>query len=205
MFSDMIGIQEKSLNAALEAASLQQTGLPKIWRGESDGFWVEAVVLVRKRNGDKSYMLARRGADRLIRYARDCGRMSPVVSLVSIFPYKYLDTRRFDPCKGDEGEQRKYLAAATGKPAGEVAAMTAGQVQDAINADAIARQSENDSTDMGADKLAQAAEDNANLSVSDADAAKVATLRDIMETYRNKVEKAKKRQVKAFRRPSDNR
>lgn len=93
----MDGIKDRSLREALCDLGLQKIGLPKVWRSESDGFWLRAVVLVRKRNGDMSYMSAERRHDLLIRYKKDYGRMSPIVGLVLVHPYLYFDRERFMP------------------------------------------------------------------------------------------------------------
>lgn len=87
----MIEIKERSLNAALEATGLTRSGLPKCWIDESQGDWLKAIVLVKKRNGDKSYMLAERSRGGVIRYTRDFGRVSPFCGLLSIHPYEYTD------------------------------------------------------------------------------------------------------------------
>lgn len=144
--------KERSLNEALVAVGLQRIGLPKQWRDESDGFWIEALVLVRKRNGDKSYMLAKRGADRVIRYTRDFGRMSQFVSLISIHPYKYLDSEHLTDCGDSEEDKKKYLAAITDKPIEDVQEMSQNEVEEAINEQAITRQLENRDMDIAEDK-----------------------------------------------------
>lgn len=86
-------IKEQSLKDALNAACLQD--LPKQCRSDNDddGFWLKAVVLVKKRDFTQSYCLAERKADGKILYKRDFGTISPIIGLISIHPYIYLDTQ----------------------------------------------------------------------------------------------------------------
>lgn len=90
-----INITEESLRRALESLGLTQMGLPKMWRGEQDGFWIKALALVRKQNGDQSYCAVERDADGRIGYRMDFGRMSPILERVRLYPYVYLDEGRY--------------------------------------------------------------------------------------------------------------
>lgn len=94
-----MSVKEKSLAAALDAVRLKD--LPAPLSG-SDGYWIEALVLVRKRDMSESYCLARRGGNGLIRYVRDFGTLSPIVAdnkergiygLLRIYPCEFLDER----------------------------------------------------------------------------------------------------------------
>ena len=77
-------IKEQSLRLALSAAACRE--LPKAYR-DGSGFWIKAIVLVRKRNMTQSYALAERGADGVIRYVKDFGLMSQIEGLVSAMEY----------------------------------------------------------------------------------------------------------------------
>lgn len=211
----MIGIKERSLDAALEAAGLCRIGLPKQWRDESDGFWIKAVVLVKKRNGDRSYMLAERGADRIIHYKQDFGRMSPFIGLLSIHPYKYLDEGRFTAQEGSVEEQKAFLAANSEKTEAELASMTDKEVEEAVVDCAIEKQCENNETDrLGNDMLEKMEEEympiedviaeiaaNSDSSVSidlDGTTADVQTIEGFKfgSAHRNMNDKAKKAKAK---------
>lgn len=109
----MANVTEDSLRRALAELGLTQTGLPKMWRGEQDGFWIKAVALVRKLNGDRSYYAVERMADGRIVYRTDFGRMSPVMELVRVFPYVFLDEARYVDV-GDAGDRRFLLLAEAG-------------------------------------------------------------------------------------------
>lgn len=109
----MANVTENSLRRALAELGLTQTGLPKMWRGEQDGFWIKAVALVRKLNGDRSYYAVERMADGRIVYRTDFGRMSPVMELVRVFPYVFLDEARYVDV-GDAGDRRFLLLAEAG-------------------------------------------------------------------------------------------
>lgn len=89
---EMMDIKEESLRRALDATACRE--LPPPYR-EGAGFWVKAIVLVRKRNNTQSYALAERRADGLIRYTRDFGLMSQIAGLVSVHPYMYYDEERY--------------------------------------------------------------------------------------------------------------
>lgn len=88
-----MNINQQSLQQALEYSKCRE--LPKQWRNSDDSFWINAIVLVKKRNGDLSYAIAERSAGLKISYTRDFGRMSPIVGLVKIFPYIYLDVKHY--------------------------------------------------------------------------------------------------------------
>ena len=84
-------IKEESLARALQNAHLKE--LPKQYKGKDkdDNFWIEAIILVRKRNLDESYAIARRNGHGMLNIILDCGRMSPVMGVMNIYPYLYLE------------------------------------------------------------------------------------------------------------------
>lgn len=108
----MANITEESLNKALVELGLAQLGLPKEWNGESDGFWIRAIALVRKTNGDRSYYDIERDANGKISYKKDFGRMSPIAGLIRIYPYQYIDEARFVNV-GDAKDRRILLMSQT--------------------------------------------------------------------------------------------
>lgn len=99
-------IKEKSLRLAKEAASLKE--LPKPWREEDGGFWFEAILLVKKANLDQCYVLAERDGRGIIHYTRDFGSMSPILGIVGVYPYMYIDTSKIENLTTDK-EKRKAL------------------------------------------------------------------------------------------------
>lgn len=124
----ILSLKERTLRDALEYACCRD--LPKIYcEGSEQGYWIEAIVLVKKCNGDMTYTIARRGGDGMIRYVKDFGRMSGINGLVSIHPYLYLD---------------KSLLGYTEK---ELSALSDEERVKAYN-DAILRQRENKECDM---------------------------------------------------------
>lgn len=56
-------------------------------------FWLKAIALVKRMNGIESYVLAEHRADGYISYVHDFGPLSPIVSLISVHPYMYLEER----------------------------------------------------------------------------------------------------------------
>lgn len=101
-------IKEQSLKLALEATACRE--LPKAYK-DGAGFWIKAIVLVRKRNQTQSYALAERRADGVIRYVKDFGLMSQIEGLVSVHPYVYFDEERFMcPYKSVEAQRRSLLS-----------------------------------------------------------------------------------------------
>lgn len=101
-------IKEQSLKLALEATACRE--LPKVYK-DGSGFWIKAIVLVRKRNQTQSYALAERRADGVIRYVKDFGLMSQIEGLVSVHPYVYFDEERFMcPYKSMEAQRRSLLS-----------------------------------------------------------------------------------------------
>lgn len=163
----MLGIKERSLNAALEALGLQRVGLPKQWTDEKQGFWLEAIVLVKKKNGDQSYMLARRGKDRVIKYTRDFGKMSPFMGLLGIYPYKYFDLKRFMPYEGAK-ELREYMISIGLASKEMLDSMTDEEVRTMAFNEGVKKQEENDPIDVAADR--QASEDEAALQENNVEA-----------------------------------
>lgn len=88
-----MNIKEKSLKQALTSARVPE--LPKQYR-EGDGeYWLEAIVLVSKRDGTLSYAVAKREMDGAIKYISDYGNMSQIKGLISIHPYTYLNNYKY--------------------------------------------------------------------------------------------------------------
>lgn len=102
-----MNIKENSLKKALTAKCLSE--LPKQFREDSGEYWLEAIILVRKRNGSQSYMSGKRSADGKIIYTADFGEMSPIAGLMSVHPYVYLDKNKYMPYKNIE-QKRHALA-----------------------------------------------------------------------------------------------
>lgn len=100
--------KEETLQTALLAVGLQRRGIPRRYREKEDGFWIQAIVLVRKRNLEDCYCLYQRDGRGIMHLIRDFGSASPIISVKSIHPYMYLDEWRFNPCKSPE-EQRMFL------------------------------------------------------------------------------------------------
>lgn len=100
--------KEETLHAALQEVGLLSRGIPRRYREKEDGFWVQAIVLVRKRNLEECYCLYQRDGRGIMHLIRDFGTASPIISVKSIHPYMYLDEWRFNPCKSPE-EQRMFL------------------------------------------------------------------------------------------------
>lgn len=89
----MNNIKDISLSGALSAVGLKE--LPKAYRTGDKGFWINAVTLVRKRDMSESYALAKKGADGTVRYTKDFGHVSPIMALLAIHPYKFIDENRY--------------------------------------------------------------------------------------------------------------
>lgn len=102
----MIGIKEISLSRALERAACRS--LPSPFTEDGETFWLEAIALVRKRDGSQSYCLVEHRSDGLLLYKEDFGTMSPIFGLVSIHPYKVLDMERF-AFKGGDSKLVQHL------------------------------------------------------------------------------------------------
>ncbi len=102
-----MNIKEESLKKVLSELHIPE--LPKQAREDCGEYWLEAVVLVRKRDASQSYAVGKRGADGKIRYAADYGSMSQIVGLISIHPYMYLEKRKYMPY--DTIEQKRIALA----------------------------------------------------------------------------------------------
>lgn len=87
--SVIVSLKERTLRDALDYSCCRD--LPKVLSDVVSGYWIEAIVLVKKRNGDATYAIAKRGGDGIIHYVKDFGRMSGINGLVSIHPYLFLD------------------------------------------------------------------------------------------------------------------
>ncbi len=102
-----MNIKEDSLKRALTAKRLSE--LPKQFREDSGEYWLEAIILTRKRDGSQSYVAGKRGADKKIIYTSDFGTMSPIAALLSVHPYLYLDKKKYMPYETIE-QNRHALA-----------------------------------------------------------------------------------------------
>lgn len=101
-----MNINQQSLQQALEYTRCRE--LPRQWRESDNTFWVSAIILIKKRNGDYSYAIGERSADLKISYIKDFGRMSPIVGLVRVHPYMYLDLKHYLG-NGTIDELKKFL------------------------------------------------------------------------------------------------
>lgn len=90
-----MNIKEESLKKALTVARLPE--LPKQFREDNNEYWMEAVILTRKRDGSLSYAIGKRNESGKICYVADFGTMSQIIGLVSIHPYIYLDKKKYMP------------------------------------------------------------------------------------------------------------
>lgn len=90
-----MNIKENSLKRALTEKHLSE--LPKQFREDNGEYWLEAIILTRKRDGSQSYVAGKRKADGKITYIADFGNMSPIAGLISIHPYLYLDKKKYMP------------------------------------------------------------------------------------------------------------
>lgn len=130
-------IKEQSLQRALNHTLL--TELPPPLIKEKDNFWIEAIVLVRKRDYSQSYALATRKPDGKITYTADFGNMSPISGLIYIYPYTYLDQEKY-LIKGDITQKRDALARFIGndqQAKQAVAEMTDQEVENTITGIAV--------------------------------------------------------------------
>lgn len=152
----MANITEESLKSALTDLGLTQIGLPKIWRGEQDGFWIKALALVRKLNGDLSYYAVERNAEGLISYKTDYGRMSPIRERVRIHPYMFLDEARYVNV-GDEKDRRYHLFTVTEdeEEKSKVMTMSDEEVILKLRERGIRLQLESDESDLAATKIVE--------------------------------------------------
>lgn len=102
----MDGIKEVSLRRALESAGL---GVLPVRYSDGAGFWLRAVLLLRKRGNVESYALGERYGDGRVRIVRDCGDAVPIVGILGIYPYVYLDEARFGNVYSNAVHERAYL------------------------------------------------------------------------------------------------
>lgn len=100
--------KDTSLSKALEAARLQNKGLPPRYQEGKDPFWIKAIVLVVKRSMEECYCFYEQNAERYMKLIQDFGNPSPIVSIKSIHPFMYLDSDQFIP-KGGIDAKRAYL------------------------------------------------------------------------------------------------
>lgn len=102
--SETIG--EKSLRLALGYAGLRD--LPPQYK-EGDGWWVKALLLVRKRGLSESWCIAERDVRGVVRIIKDFGLVYQVVGILSVHPYEYLDYGTFGAEYKDAAEEREAL------------------------------------------------------------------------------------------------
>lgn len=146
-------IKEESLKKALTAVRIPE--LPKQFREEYGEHWLEAIVLVKKRDGSLSYAVADRATDGKIRYKADYGTMSQIAGLVSIHPYTYLDREKYMP-DGDIEHKRDVLVRFIGGDSDAeeaVSAMTDEEVEAAVISIAVETQYSNKSVNATHDKI----------------------------------------------------
>lgn len=150
-------IKEQSLKLALEATACRE--LPKAYK-DGAGFWIKAIVLVRKRNQTQSYALAERGTDGVIRYKKDFGLMSQIEGLVSVHPYVYFDEERFmHPYKSVEAQRRSLLSFFGLEREREIMEADTDKLELLSREMGIKMQLENNPQDIAADALKRAVED----------------------------------------------
>lgn len=134
-------IKEESLDRALEAAGLQQLGLPKQYKDGKDGFWIRALVLVQKRSLEECYCIYQQNADRYMRLLQDFGTPSPIMCVKSIHPYMYLDEAQLVPGGCLEAKRDSLRREMGDAPrAAEIDDMSEGEVVRSLLALAIDRQ-----------------------------------------------------------------
>lgn len=83
---------EQSLKEALFYLSITELP-PRQLQEDLSKFWIEAIALVQKRDGTKSYTLAKRSSFGRIRHIKDFGTSSQIVNLLAVHPIKTIDTR----------------------------------------------------------------------------------------------------------------
>ena len=151
-------IKEQSLKLALEATACRE--LPRVYK-DGSGFWIKAIVLVRKRNQTQSYALAERGADGVIRYVKDFGLMSQIEGLVSVHPYVYFDEERFMcPYKSAEAQRRSLLSFFGVERAQEIMEADVDKLEQLSREMGIKVQLENRPQDIAADAMRRAVEES---------------------------------------------
>lgn len=139
--------KEDSLRKALEAASLQQRGLPPRLTANKGGFWIKAIVLVQKRNLEECYCLYQQNEDGYMRLLRDFGSPSQILCIKSIHPYMYLDAAQFMPSGGLASKRFFYKNVLGGEQGGiDVDALDEAELdklllRNAINAQLAAEES----------------------------------------------------------------
>ena len=82
-------ITQSSLSKALSFAGCRD--LPKALNKDLGMFWIRAITLVRKKNGNEEYVISEQRATGLVNHIADFGTMSPIGSVIRFHPYMYLD------------------------------------------------------------------------------------------------------------------
>lgn len=103
-----MNIKEQSLKDALNFLKLDE--LPKQYREADAEQWLEAVVLVRKKDTSLSYAIAKRNADGRISYTHDFGHMSPIAGLVSVHPYLSAEPQGFVINESDLQKRERLIS-----------------------------------------------------------------------------------------------
>lgn len=83
--------------------------LPKQYE-EGSGFWLRAVVKVRKADNRNYYAIAERNGWGVMRYVKDCGPMMRIIALVGVYPFMYLNEKRYAIRNEGESDKRKRLS-----------------------------------------------------------------------------------------------
>lgn len=173
----MENIKDKSLRQALECSGCLE--LPKSKNNDDNGFWIRAIVLVRKLNCTSNYALAERRGDGCIIYTRDFGDMSPIIGLLSIHPYLFLDERLIPSTDGNG--YFGVLARELGIKIDEVRSYDSSRLVSCAREVAIKRQKERIEADAYADEISRVMdEDSRNspeFSLDDEDMGEVSTLK----------------------------
>lgn len=98
---------EQSLRRALESLRIKE--LPRQYK-DGMGFWIRALVKVRKSDNRCYYMAAERNGWGVMRYIKDFGPVMRVMAVVGVYPYMYLDEARYGLRYSGEESMRKRLA-----------------------------------------------------------------------------------------------
>lgn len=82
-------LEQETLSEALTYAKLRE--LPKKFNPELGLEWIMAVGLIKKSNLMTAYAIIERRADGVIQYKKVFGRLSRIDSLISVYPFMYVD------------------------------------------------------------------------------------------------------------------
>jgi len=149
---------ESTLKEALAASATRD--LPKRYDENSGEIWIKGIALVRKLNGTKNYALATKNGSGVIKVVQDFGVLSPIVGVADVFPYLYLDKKRFIDNLTTREEKIAFLGRVRGSL--NYSKYTEEQIEAMVIDAAIKRQEENDALDVVLNEIAEA-----NLDFSD--------------------------------------